>query len=76
MTTSTSMKSATASASSERQQLLESFEISLDAAGLSPATLRLYGFGIRKLYAFPGPHRPGRLAERHLSRAPAGVPAV
>ncbi len=52
MTTSTSMKSATASASGECQQLLESFEISLDAAGLSPATLRLYDFGVRKLYAF------------------------
>ncbi|MCH8851000.1 MAG: site-specific integrase, partial [Chloroflexi bacterium] len=36
----------------ERTRLLESFEISLDAAGLSPATLRLYGFGVRKLYRF------------------------
>ena len=36
----------------ERTQLLESFEIALDAAGLSPATVRLYTHGVRKLYAF------------------------
>lgn len=36
----------------ERTQLLESFELSLAAANLSPARLRLYTHGIRKLYAF------------------------
>jgi len=36
----------------DRRQLLESFELSLAAANLSLATLRLYGHGIRKLYAF------------------------
>ena len=36
----------------ERTQLLESFEIALAAANLSPATLRLYAHGVRKLYAF------------------------
>ena len=52
MTTTARMKADTISALTERQELLSSFEISLDAAGLSPATLRLYRFGIRKLYAF------------------------
>lgn len=36
----------------EREQLLASFELSLAAANLSPATLRLYTHGVRKLYAF------------------------
>ena len=48
MTTTTSTRAPT----EERTQLLDSFEIALDAAGLSPATLRLYTYGIRKLYAF------------------------
>ena len=48
MTTTTSTRAPT----EERTQLLNSFEIALDAAGLSPATLRLYTHGIRKLYAF------------------------
>ncbi len=38
----------------ERAQLRESFELSLAAANLSPATLRLYSHGVRKLYAFLG----------------------
>ena len=46
------MTTATRTHVEERTQLLESFELVLDAAGLSPATLRLYGFGIRKLYGF------------------------
>ena len=46
------MITATRTYVDERTQLLESFELALDASGLSPATLRLYGFGIRKLYAF------------------------
>ena len=46
------MTTATRTPVEERAQLLESFELALDAAGLSPATLRLYIFGIRKLYAF------------------------
>ena len=46
------MTTATSVSIEERIQLLESFELAIDAAGLSPATLRLYGFGIRKLYAF------------------------
>ncbi len=41
-----------ASATTEREELLSSFDLALDAAGLSPATLRLYGFGIRKFYGF------------------------
>ena len=48
MTITTSTRAPT----EERTQLLNSFEIALDAAGLSPATLRLYTHGIRKLYAF------------------------
>ena len=40
------------SATRNRERLLESFQIALDAAGLSPATLRLYTHGVRKLYAF------------------------
>ena len=46
------MTTATRIPIEERTQLLESFELAIDAAGLSPATLRLYGHGIRKLYAF------------------------
>ena len=46
------MTTALRTPTEERQALLESFEISLDAAGLSPATLRLYTHGVRKLYAF------------------------
>ena len=46
------MTTATRTPVEERAQLLESFELALDAAALSPATLRLYIFGIRKLYAF------------------------
>ena len=38
----------------ERKRLLESFQIALDAAGLSPATTRLYTHGVRQLYAFLG----------------------
>ena len=41
-----------ASAVTEREELLSGFTLALDAAGLSPATLRLYTHGIRKLYAF------------------------
>ncbi|MCH8007548.1 MAG: tyrosine-type recombinase/integrase, partial [Chloroflexi bacterium] len=40
------------SATTEREELLSSFTLALDAAGLSPATLRLYRHGVRKLYAF------------------------
>ena len=46
------MVTATRTPTEERTRLLESFEISIEAAGLSPATLRLYRHGIRKLYAF------------------------
>ena len=46
------MTTATRIPTEERAQLLESFELAIDAAGLSPATLRLYTHGIRKLYAF------------------------
>ena len=46
------MTTATRTPVEERAQLLESLELALDAAALSPATLRLYIFGIRKLYAF------------------------
>ncbi len=52
MTTTTSMKAGIVSVHTERQELLSSFEISLDAAGLSPATTRLYTHGVRKLYTF------------------------
>ncbi len=57
MTTATiQRRSATVAptATQERLELLASFEIALDAAGLSPATLRLYTHGVRKLYAFLG----------------------
>ena len=52
MTTAMRMKTDTLSVVAERQQLLESFELALDAAALSHATIRLYRFGIRKLYRF------------------------
>ena len=45
------MITATRTCVEERTQLLGSFELAIDAAGLSPATLRLYAHGIRKLYA-------------------------
>ena len=35
----------------DRARLLQSFETALEAAGLSPATIRLYGHGVRRLYA-------------------------
>ena len=46
------MTIATSIASREREALLSSFTLALDAAGLSPATLRLYRHGIKKLYAY------------------------
>ena len=36
----------------DRARLLQSFETALEAAGLSPATIRLYAHGVRRLYAF------------------------
>ena len=35
----------------ERVRLLQSFETALEATGLSPATIRLYRHGVRRLYA-------------------------
>ncbi len=51
MTTS-SLSSPTRSPSptAERTRLLQSFETALEAAGLSPATRRLYRHGVRRLY--------------------------
>ncbi|MCI0856065.1 MAG: tyrosine-type recombinase/integrase [Chloroflexi bacterium] len=46
------MTTATRTPVEERAQFLESFELAIDAAGLSPATLRLYRHGVMKLYAF------------------------
>ena len=37
-----------------RARLPQSFETALEAAGLSPATIRLYAHGVRRLYAFLG----------------------
>ena len=52
--TSTSLASPPRSSSPihERARLLQSFETALEAAGLSPATCRLYDHGVRRLYAF------------------------
>ena len=52
MTTPSLSPSRPASIPSERSRLLQSFQTALEAAGLSPATLRIYGFGVRKLFAF------------------------
>ena len=90
MTTATSMKTANVAALAERQQLLESFELSLDAAGLSPATTRLYTHGVRKLYIFldrigldtplsgiSGEHlREFLRSERQAAAAPATLDAL
>ena len=50
--TNASLALPTTRTSPERERLLESFEISIEAAGLSPATLRLYTHGVTKLYAY------------------------
>ena len=52
--TTTSLASPPAPATTHRDRtgLLQSFETALEAAGLSPATVRLYGHGVRRLYAF------------------------
>ena len=51
--TTTSLASPLAPATTDRDRgrLLQSFETALEAVGLSPATIRLYRHGVRKLYA-------------------------
>ena len=52
--TSTSLASPPRSISQaqDRDRLLQSFSTALEAAGLSPATIRLYAHGVRRFYAF------------------------
>ena len=50
-TTSLASPLAPATAHTDRGRLLQSFETALEAAGLSPATIRLYAHGIRRLYS-------------------------
>ena len=54
MNTAPTLTAPATSVSQERAQLLESFELSLAAANLSDATIRLYTHGVRKLDAFLG----------------------
>ena len=50
-TTSLASPPAPATTHRDRARLLQSFETALEAAGLSPATIRLYRHGVRRLYA-------------------------
>lgn len=47
----TTTRNGTRPRTDDRDRLLQSFETALEAAGLSPATIRLYAHGIRRLYA-------------------------
>ena len=51
-TTSLASPPPPATAHRDRGRLLQSFSTALEAAGLSPATIRLYAHGVRRLYAF------------------------
>ena len=50
-TTSLASPPAPATTHRDRARLLQSFETALEAAGLSPATIRLYRHGVGRLYA-------------------------
>ena len=52
MTTPSLSPSRPASIPSERSRLLQPFQTAPEAAGRSPTTLRIYPFGVRKLFAF------------------------